>query len=1041
MTGCRAQPTSWSLTNTNTQYPYYALSEVFTVGGSTPVFTESDPTSRSVPENSRAFTNVGDLVAATDADLGDTLTYSLGGTDAASFNIGTTSGRILTKAGVSYDHETKSRYSVEVTVTDGTYSATITVNITVTDVAEPPSAAPGAPTVSAVTSPDRLYVTWTAPANTSHPINDYDVQYRTDGSGNWQEWPHTGTRLAATILGLAAGTAYEVQVRAGNVEGVTAWSGSGRATTGTMTTVPGNWELKPSGLVAGNEFRILFLTHRTFSPTSSDIADYNAYVQAEVRRGHTAIRPYDSGFRVVGSSGDDAARDNTATTYTATAKGLPIYWLNGSKVADDYEDFYDGTWDDEANPRFRDGTVRFPNDGQVWTGSNNNGTANSSALGDSSVMIGRLNGTGGPLNANATYSGVSIINAGLPYYALSEVFGVGTANNNVPVFSDTAPASRSIAENTGPGADVGAPVAATDADTATTGELLTYSLGGTDAASFTIDPTSGQIRTRSGVSYNFEAKSGYSVTVRATDGTHTTTNTATIAVTITLTDVNEPPGVLAAPRVREVAGMTDRLNVSWTAPANTGPPITDYDVRYRVGTSGTWTDLFHTGTGRTLTILALAAATLFDVQMQVRATNAEGTGDWSEAGSAPRAICGRTSRVVEAILAATPARDSCDTILPRDMAALTELDIPSRPGSFSLTVDDFAGLGGLTQLDLSDTFLQSLPSGAFDDLDSLTQLDLSDTSLQSLPSGAFDGLESLVTLDLSDTSLQSLSSGVFADLDSLITLDLSDNWLLQTSAWPVGAFDGLDSLQVLRIANVGYEGRGIQFVNTDRFEDFFAGLGNLRVLDVRPATPLLGVPLALLPLTSLLTYNGAPYTRPVDPPRNLRATMSDIDTSIMVDEQAITGFETVVFSGNRRRQVPIIEKTGRSTRFCKTVRLTWAAPTGVGGITGYRILRTHHGHPVVVKTQHRPSSHGAFGTPTDYSRYAYEITTVGHGATGYTHTPLRPGPSGHKFTYYVAAITADGDGFPAKVNVEADVLIPWSSGGATTEALNSRSCS
>ena len=47
-------------------------------------------------------------------------------------------------------------------------------------------------------------------------------------------------------------------------------------------------------------------------------------------------------------------------------------------------------------------TVSFPSNGEVWTGSNNNGTAKSSAFGDSSVSIGRLNGTGGPLNAALT---------------------------------------------------------------------------------------------------------------------------------------------------------------------------------------------------------------------------------------------------------------------------------------------------------------------------------------------------------------------------------------------------------------------------------------------------------------------------------------------------------------------------------------------------------------------------------------------------------------------------------------------------------------
>ena len=305
--------------------------------------------------------------------------------------------------------------------------------------------------------------------------------------------------------------------------------------------------------------------------------------------------------------------------------------------------------------------------------------------------------------------------------------------------------------------------------------------------------------------------------------------------------------------------------------------------------------------------------------------------------------------------------------------------------------------------------------------------------MRSLPSGAFDGLDSLTRLYLNDTSLESLPGGAFADLASLITLDLSDNRLLQTSDWPVRPFDGLGSLQILRLANTGTEGSGIAFVNTDHFEDFFAGLGSLRVLDVRPSTPLLGVPRSFLPLTSLETYNGESYTRPADPPRNLGAFMGDINTSIMVDERVITGFETLTFSGNRRRQSPIVEKTGRSTRFCKTVRLTWAAPAGVSGITGYKILRTHHGHPVV--RQGKPTTQGQGRKYTASHRLQplrlrdQHRRRRRHGL--HPHTPP-PGASGHKFTYYVAAITNNGDGFPAKVKVEADILIPWNSRGSAT---------
>ena len=63
-----------------------------------PIFTDGDSTSRSVAENTATGNNIGSVVAATDADDGDTLTYSLGGTDAASFGIVGTSGQLQTSA-------------------------------------------------------------------------------------------------------------------------------------------------------------------------------------------------------------------------------------------------------------------------------------------------------------------------------------------------------------------------------------------------------------------------------------------------------------------------------------------------------------------------------------------------------------------------------------------------------------------------------------------------------------------------------------------------------------------------------------------------------------------------------------------------------------------------------------------------------------------------------------------------------------------------------------------------------------------------------
>ena len=97
-----------------------------------PVFTDGDSTTRSIAENTDAGTNIGAAVAATDGDAGDRLTYHLGGTDAESFRIVSTSGQLQTNAAL--DHETKASYTVAIAVSDGKGgSDRITVTINVTD--------------------------------------------------------------------------------------------------------------------------------------------------------------------------------------------------------------------------------------------------------------------------------------------------------------------------------------------------------------------------------------------------------------------------------------------------------------------------------------------------------------------------------------------------------------------------------------------------------------------------------------------------------------------------------------------------------------------------------------------------------------------------------------------------------------------------------------------------------------------------------------------------------------------------------------------
>ena len=182
---------------------------------------------------------------------------------------------------------------------------------------------------------------------------------------------------------------------------------------------------------------------------------------------------------------------------------------------------------------------------------------------------------------------------------------------------------RSVAENSPAGTDVGAPVAAADPDA---GDTLTYSLAGVDAESFTIVASSGQIRTRSGVSYDHETRARYAVEVSVTDGT------ASALVVIRVADVDEQPETPAAPEVEADAEAAGSLEVSWTEPGRSGgPKLKGYRLRYRKSAGRSWTELEETVAGTRATISALDAGTIY--QVQVQALNGETPSEWSPSGT------------------------------------------------------------------------------------------------------------------------------------------------------------------------------------------------------------------------------------------------------------------------------------------------------------------------------------------------------------------------------------------------------------------------
>ena len=158
-----------------------------------------------------------------------------------------------------------------------------------------------------------------------------------------------------------------------------------------------------------------------------------------------------------------------------------------------------------------------------------------------------------------------------------------TDANDAPIFS--SPATASVAESQSAATVVYAAVA-TDTD----GETLSYSLsGGADAALFTIDANTGEVRFNEAP--DFEAPGSadgdnvYDITVTASDNTAGTPDTDQ-AVAITVTDANDAP-VFSSPASAEVAENQSAATVVYTAMATDA----DGDM-LSYGLSGTDAGLF-----------------------------------------------------------------------------------------------------------------------------------------------------------------------------------------------------------------------------------------------------------------------------------------------------------------------------------------------------------------------------------------------------------------------------------------------------------------
>ena len=473
------------------------------------------------------------------------------------------------------------------------------------------------PTQGSTTSLD---VSWTAPAAETTVVG-YDVQYRKGDSGDFTDGPQDVTGTSTTIPALMMNTSYQVQVRMTSDKGDSEWSSNRRAWTHPPeVTMPSDWvDLVPGGLAAGAKFRLLFVSHGT-RWNRSNIDRYNDWVQeyAATGRGHTDIRAYGSAFRAVGCDSQVNARVHTGTQWSSSDRGVPIFWLGGLIAADDYGDFYDGSWQNEDAPRTEAGALK-PSGfaGEVLTGCRNNGDSNpTNALGAASTVIGKLDSSsGGPL------SSATVVTENLPIYGLSQVFVVRTPSSDATL-SALALSGVTLAPTFAP---------ATEDYTATVVNSVMQT-------TVTATPT------HSGATVAFKDGDDTPLTnpvaldvgdnvIKAVVTAEDLTAMKTYMVTVTR---EGPPTVPGTPTgLSATADGTSTIDLDWTVPTDDGgSAITGYRIEVSSNGGTSWNDRVADtdNTNTTYAHTGLSAGTTR--HYRVSAINSVGTGDASSTANA-----------------------------------------------------------------------------------------------------------------------------------------------------------------------------------------------------------------------------------------------------------------------------------------------------------------------------------------------------------------------------------------------------------------------
>ncbi len=531
-----------------------------------PTFPPGESGERAVPENTPAGAGIGAPVAAADPDRGDTLTYAVSGAGADPFEIVSTTGQLRTVHPL--DYESRTSYSFFVSVSDGTDAgghpdpatdASIAVTVRVGQVNEAPDIG-GAPGITVAEGGGLFAGSFTA----TDPESDR-ISWSLAGPDSG------GLTIERGALSLRATPDYENPRDANrdHVYQVTVRASDGTsedtlAVTVTVTNVDEAGRILLSSLQPqldtaltatladpdGVSGAISWTWERSLNRTSG-WTPIGGATSATYTPGDTDLHHY---LRVAASYGDREGPGKSADRVAESVQAAPV--SNGAPVFPSAEIPVRSVPENTPPDRDIGAPVEATDPGDTLT--YRLGGADAASF-DIDERSGQLR-TRAPLNHESRNHHTVSVTATDPSRASATItVTIPVTNvNEAPEFPSTENGVRAVPKTAGPGAHVGAPLAATDPDA---GDTLTYTLSGADAASFGIDAGTGQIVVGAGVVLNSAIRPSYAVSVTARDPSGDSDH---IDVTITVA------GQATAPRIGGGGG-------GGGGPSGPSPSIVDFE--------------------------------------------------------------------------------------------------------------------------------------------------------------------------------------------------------------------------------------------------------------------------------------------------------------------------------------------------------------------------------------------------------------------------------------------------------------------------------